>query len=144
MTLDELLNTVRNSAPDDWESIERHPIGQAEPGHVYHAAYRADLRVGLVWGLVAAERFEEEWATGFSDPHAERHFVDFLYSGAVVHRESVVLVDGGRGYLPLTVSPRGRSVTPEGRNLARLIDGLVNGANSRFDEFFDRAALRVE
>ena len=101
MTLDELVAACVASSAADWLVHEDggHPVDPR--GQPARAAYKPDLAIGLAWGLVVTDPFQEPWANSFADSHASTHWLDVLYNDALVDRQLYVAVDGGRMYLPL-------------------------------------------
>ncbi len=122
------------------------------------AAYKPDLAIGIGWGMNVqpaldgdARTFDESWATSFPDPGASWHFIDFLYHGTLVERQSYVTVDA-RCNLPL---PR-REVDGEGadaevtglvitswqRDFFRVLNALETSVD--YDDYLRRAGFQVE
>jgi hypothetical protein len=124
MTLDEYLEVVAHSGPNDWNTITAWGANsgpsyrdQFSPGeydgqyqlqhheHSMRAAYKPNLGITIAWGLDRTSHrpneFSEPWHQDFPDSGASAHFVDFFYNGDLVHREVYVDVDGGRANLPL-------------------------------------------
>ncbi|MGA3217183.1 MAG: hypothetical protein ABSD97_16005 [Acidimicrobiales bacterium] len=117
MNLDELLDTVATSGPEDWELIEcpnqaDGPSYLYDPrsgeAHVYRAVFKADVSLGLAWGLSYGPDGEPE-VLGFLKSFPDKsgggaELLDFLWNGSLVHREVGVKVDGGRATLPWPVA----------------------------------------
>jgi len=117
MTLDDLHRICVGSEPDDWRVIDRGPqlllpeahswinddTGQHEQfeSHLYRAAYKPNLSIGLAWGMPYLDRFEAPWANRFPNPSASSHLLDILYNGMLVDRHPRIYVDGSRAGLPL-------------------------------------------
>lgn len=50
---------------------------------------------------VEVENFSEPWTKGFPDPHASSYNVNLNISGATMHQELFVSLDGGRYFVPI-------------------------------------------
>ena len=120
-----------------------------EAPHVLHAdshhsvaVYKPDLFLSLAWGLTQEPDWQEPWVKTFSDPHAKSAFVDVFYCGALVWRDVYVVVDDGRGYLPIP-SDRDdiQTVTFDEDRLMRLLNAL--DGPSRYDDLMSIAGFRV-
>jgi len=119
MTLDDLLEAVRNSDRNDWNvelcagfgagpsyrdrllinnAPPQQQIEVASQSHV--AAFRKDVSITMAWGMQRSATFVETWATGFPDPNASSDWFDVFYNGALVYRDYYVVVDGARAFLP--------------------------------------------
>jgi hypothetical protein len=138
VTLDEIINTVLESDPADWESIADWR-GDANPER---AVLRLDLGVALEWGRMVTDPVSELWTERFTDKHAVGVYVDVLYFGAVVFRDYVISVDGGRCILP---HPRLDdsgvwTTTSRQKALARTVHGLAGGSYD-FDDYMARSGI---
>jgi hypothetical protein len=141
VTLDEILNTVLESSPADWEYIADWQ-GDANPER---AVFRLDLGVALEWGRTVTDPVFELWTERFSDKHAVGLYVDVLYYGAVIFRDYVISVDGGRCILP---HPKfddsgGWTATARQEALARTVHGLAGGSYD-FDDYMQRSGIMSE
>jgi hypothetical protein len=141
MTLDEILNTVAGSTPDDWNVISSPSFldqfsvwtggdgwGLEIDSHFLRAAYVHDVSLGIASGLGymrspdgSAEHLHFEWAKNFPDEVVTGSWVDVLWNGMLVYRQLVLVVDGGRAILPV---PRGFFV-PTGPTQAELVGETV-------------------
>ena len=170
MTLQEILNIITASEPDQWNSIAcwgassgpsyRYQIVDFEvyegqknvlrtKDHSIVAAFTPDVSITMAWGLGCNEDFKEVWANKFPDPRASSHYVDIFYNGAMVFRDLYVSVDGGRAKLPLPerkIDDDGKVLSlevPVGEHkLIRLVDSL-GGYISQFDSYFKRAEFSL-
>jgi hypothetical protein len=163
MTLEELLNEITSSEPEDWHTIgcfgsgagpsyrnkltffnvyEGQPNILFSDSHTTVAVYKPNLSITMAWGLECSKEFKEEWATKFPDPSASVDFVDIFYNSALVYRDYYVVVDGGRAYLPMPNYPNDLSVPRRYSAFIKLIDRLV-GRTSDYDRFFNQAGLKI-
>lgn len=119
--------------------------------HGNYAAYARDLSISLAWGLGTENKaLKESWTQVFDDKNAHLYFLDFFYNGALVHRETVVSVDGGRCVLPLpkqVVDERDPTKVVELQTSA-VLDSILRLVNSLFtrydyDEYMSRSGIRV-
>lgn len=86
-----LVQAIQDSYPSDWLYEEELGIWTS----------RSDVRVNLNRVELDRDEFVEGWTEEFPDSSAETLRVDLKYSGSFVKRYAVVLVDGGRHYIPL-------------------------------------------
>ena len=159
MTLDELVMTIAKSEVADW-SIHRSPTFQYRlipvrgeknrlldfdlREHTIMMSYRKDVRIAMAFGLVDDPNFNEDWVHQFPNKRAQTVFVDFLFSGGLVCRDSLVAVDGWRCALPRPAPDQQAPPfqVPEIRfRIARLIHQL-SGPNTRFEAYFQRAGMK--
>ncbi len=138
MTLDEILNAVLGSDPDEWEYIADW-TGDTNPER---AVLRRDLRVSIEWGRTVTDPVSEQWTMRFADKHARGIYVDVLYEGDVVFRDYAISVDGGRCILP---HPRiqengGCTATTRQEALARTVHAL-SGGRYDFEDYMRRAGI---
>ncbi|HVB45176.1 MAG TPA: hypothetical protein VNF47_21070 [Streptosporangiaceae bacterium] len=173
MKYDELRKTILASSPQDWAKVEGgdpfflsapedHHKGDGQHwtetrSHVHMATYRADVDLRIAWGLPVAEGLAFEGML-FPDKSIERRLVDGLWRGALVTRWTVLLVDGGRMYLPEPGREGVQSGEMPGEGyehiawtakaseiaLARLINGLANPWAAEFDHYLEKRAAIIE
>jgi hypothetical protein len=161
MGLDELRRIVAESDRGDWNVISCFGFPSYLPWspdgdfneHLARAAYRPDISIGLAWGIRDNENFRTDWAQSFANDQAESFLADILYNGMLVSREILVVVDGGRTYLPLPRRPGELVVDRWDRDFARLLDqlqlehgvggGIGDPSRSDFDSYFRRAGFTV-
>ena len=164
MTLDQLLKTIIASSKDSWHTITCWGTGSgpsyrsqlemrgspdgssggqnlvAASSHRVVASYKPDLAISMAFGITANTDFKEEWANIFQDPKASTHHADVFFNGALVYRDSYVLVDGGKAKLPM---PKRRMLVPKGYYyFIRLLDNL-GGHASRYESYFNKSDLQV-
>ncbi|MGA2872338.1 MAG: hypothetical protein ABSF27_01940 [Candidatus Dormibacteria bacterium] len=139
MTIDELWETILGSAPADWV---HHELVPNPAQHTSFAAFRPDIGVGLQWGATCVAKFEESWVARFPDRSAYSVWVDSLFQGHMVDRTALVIVDGGRCYLPLPQGMDRTSVIERDYRLARLIQGIVHRNQSLVDSYLETAGVQ--
>ena len=163
---DEITQMVTGSSPDDWEVLGEGPnyldkFAQVTSEgqhyleldwHTYLAVYKPDVSLRLAWGMTVDDRLTfEDWH--FPDRSGYRVLVDAFWQGALVARWTVLLVDGGRSYLP--DADRGYVKTGESITdyetvgwtakaseiaLARLLDRIARSM-SEFDRYLEQAGI---
>lgn len=120
MTKAELIEIIRHSEQDDWETITCWGWGSGPSyldrlgiwtsgetwrldieSHALRAVYKPDLSLGIAYGLIVGDGkpLDFDWAK-FPDEQVTASFVDVLWNGMLVHRDQVLHVDGGRAILP--------------------------------------------
>lgn len=170
MDLRSLLDTVASTPPDGWHRVPdvTPPVammtafGETKYGgderytleaysHHELAVLIADPSISIAWGMKADDDLEFEFR--FADNKKHSVYADVLLTGALVHREPVLVIDGGRAYLPF---PRtiwveksehdpmdgesiGNAVTEWEHAFVRLVD-VLRGAKE-FDKYFERAGF---
>ena len=158
--LEELLRIIVESDRADWNVVSCFGMPSFLPWspdgefseHNARASYRPDVAIGLAWGITVRERFETEW-TERAGWDAESCLADILYSGMLVDRQIVVVVDGGRTYLPLPRDREQLTVSKWDHDFVRLLDelqlasgvggGLGERKRSEFDDYFQRAGFSI-
>jgi hypothetical protein len=158
---DEIRRIISESQRSDWNVVSCFGLPSFLPWspdgefseHFARAAYRPDISIGLAWGIRDNEDYREGWANNFDDERAERFLVDIFYNGMLVDREYVVVVDGGRCYLPHPELGTLR-VRRWDYEFVRLLDelraasgvggGIGDPSPSEFESYFRRAGLSVE
>lgn len=167
MTLDDLLTTCGNSAPDDWNTITCWG-GRSGPSyldqfaasevqgvyrlehreHGQRSAYRPDLSINIGWGLDP----DEEWGRSsrelssdyfdqFPDSNWSMNYCDFFYNGNLVAREAYAVVDGGRAILPFP--DQEGFVAQWEHDWFRVLDA-IGLYISDYDSYFRRAGLSIK
>ncbi len=143
MEIAEILTRVLDSSPDEWIKLAQWPLDVTTDAEAWveRATFRPDASIGLVWGNPLVEDFKEDWANSFPDPSASSFSVFFTWNGTPVDDDFLVVVDGGRCYLP---PPNvGTSEVPRSRyQLAGLLE-RIRGHISDFDSYFERSGLKV-
>ncbi|UXN26132.1 hypothetical protein N8D74_04420 [Curtobacterium flaccumfaciens] len=107
-----------------------------------------DLEVALEWGLSANDGNQAtvdkyDWAeiARFRDPAVAEVWVDVRLQGELVERVRLLLVDGGRAYLPFPEKIDGTWITQKWeRSLASLVTRLQGlwGGHGRWGEHYLR------
>ncbi len=70
--------------------------------HSNYATFANDVSISLAWGLGRENKeLVESWTKVFPPKSSRMYFLDFFYNNALIYRENVVSVDGGRCILPL-------------------------------------------
>jgi hypothetical protein len=158
MRLDELINVAAASAPADWR-VSRSPTflyrivpvrGQQNRAmdlelleHNVMMTFTKDVSIAMAFGLVIDRNYSGSWAAKFPDKRSASVYLDFLYGGAIVYRDTMVWVDGFRCVLPepdVTAQPPFQ--IPEARyKIARLVHQLA-GPNTAYEDYARRAALQ--
>jgi hypothetical protein len=127
--------------------------------HGMRASYEPDLAISIAWGLDLSpslspvdgpRTFNEDWATGFPDPEATAHFLDFFYYGTLVEREVYVNVDA-RCNLPLPrkefdgegsdAKLKALTITPWQQSFFRTLNALETTVD--YDSYLRRAGFEV-
>jgi hypothetical protein len=182
----ELIDTVRESSRDDWNKItcwggmgpSYHDrlhfwtaYGDGAPvhsvggdSHSTVAVFREDIDLTMAWGMDRdwepdgdSPNLSFSWQKNMPDPSVSVIFGDIFYRGSLVHREFMVVVDGGRGTMPL-----GRTRTKAGREpmsgnpddfeevvttwevaFARLVNSFGSRAQE-FDRYLDAMGYVIE
>src|SRR4051794_13628317 len=109
MKLNDLLQTVEQSAPDDWHKMDFPTLygwGEGDKGDEPRTfetllVYKQDLDVSIAMAATVNKPFEEPWVEEFPDSSAESVVVAFRYRGAIVYEWTCVIVDGGRYLMPM-------------------------------------------
>jgi hypothetical protein len=140
MDLRTLINTIIDSAPEDWHIIADQPTyrdhlefyevyeGQSNVLHAaaHHsvAAYIPDVSVTMAWGLKWNQDFKEDWCKQFPDPKAHGCFLDVFFNNALVFRTAYVWVDGITFPLPRRTKDGDLQVTERACKLMKIIDRM--------------------
>lgn len=161
MTLQQVLQTITNSSNTDWNMIscwgadsgpsyrDRFEFYEVRDGsqdvltvesHTNVAAFRDDVAITLAWGLEHRKSYNAPFSDRWPDTHVSSFFVDVFYNGALIDREVLISVDGGRAYLP---APNNLGVVKGiAKEIARLVDSMVR--RSEFDRYFEESEFIVE
>lgn len=141
MYLKELLKFVGTTSPkEDWERIFRYDREEY--------FYIKDTRLRIVHYHtnegVQNENFQENWATKFPDTNAIGLWYDLEYDGSYIKRFIIVMVDGGRAYLPC---PKGepRQISKLQNTIGLIIASNQNQENGRqrYEGYLGRAKITV-
>ncbi len=166
MRLDDLRRLVADSAPGDWHKIGCYGAGadsSDRPGHCSVFVFRADVNLTMAYGAPIDDG--EPWEDAELAPGPKHDvrgvLLDVLWAGALVDRQALYLVDGGRGILPdyedeaidtgqLDAEAVARTAPARAVRAARLMLGLTQGfptfdeearASHRFDFYFHRSGI---
>jgi hypothetical protein len=162
VTPDEIAAICENTTAEDWTYWAYVPFAQpgvipvsraaarrgAAAAHYARAVLRADVSIGLAWGVVdCSEAQRSEPALVFPDP-SRCHWVDLLHRDLVVERYLAIDSEDGRAMLPAPRAERredGAQVLWVSRRkflivrLANEIDPECSG----FDACFERRGIEV-
>lgn len=115
-----------------------------------------DVDIAIEWGMPLHDREDEHhpWAidASFPDPSVRTYIVDVFCRGALVDREYVCSVDGGRAYLPAPSAKRteegpyrpGEKVLWQVSEWELAIARIVDGDRSDFDRYFRQSGITVD
>lgn len=161
MNLHGIRELVASSSPDDWHAIDA-PVfleyswlesgrRQGLDAHGVRATFKPDVHLGVACGLKAddgPELWRPDWTSEFADRTARPCLADVFWCGALIDREMVGIVDGGRAILPVpdpfavNIEVVAHTVTAWQRSLARVVHCLRHHA-AEFDSYFDGAGFVV-
>ena len=166
MQLDDVYRILEDTDPDahwhradtDYATFLNNPVegerGLEFESHFGRAAFKADIALGLAWGLPydGGRTWEEDWAH-FPDRSIRGYWADIFYAGMLIERHLLLSVDGGRCFLPAptpivddsdlsNVKVLGQEVDRIQHNLARIIDGLRGGV-SEYDSYFRQSGIQL-
>ena len=161
-TLQEIRDLVRRSAPGDWHQIGEGPTYRSrfayskgprghwrleEDSHHAVVVYVPDVDLTIAYGLDfdpwGSDAPEFEWPKVFPDKSVHIGLADIFWRGSLVDRVAYVLVDGGRGTLPIGGGKNGLMVTSWQRDVARLLHDVKGAGSGSFEEFFSRVPFEV-
>lgn len=168
MKLNELLNIILESAPEQWNIIScwGYGSGPSYKDHLeFYEAYNGqdnvlnvnshsnicvfkdDIDITMAYGLVSNEDFKAEWANQFTDPSAYSNFIDIFYRGSLVFRETYLVVDGGRCELPIpSYGENGQLiVSKDYYNFIKLFEMIANGSSNdnNFKRYFNETGIEI-
>lgn len=168
MKLTDIMKSIVESMPHDWHWIpcwggnggpsyrgqwdaNNAPHQGAKPDkwwldrreHSSVGVLKMNASITIAAGLEWLSDFREPWANGFPDPKAHGKFADVFYNGSLVYRVSYVVVDGGRGTLPIPRRSGEKLLVP--RNLAAFVDIIeeITGASAASEKHFARAGMTI-
>jgi hypothetical protein len=134
--------TVWNTGKGEFSNIE-------VDSHANIAVLKSDLSISFAWGLSHNDDFIEEWANKFPNKRAMSSYIDFFFNGALVYRDIIVAVDGGRCYIPLPEL----DIDKESNKIKRLIVPkqkyklikMVNAFQSTYDydSYFSTTGIEI-
>jgi hypothetical protein len=151
MDLRKLIDTVIDSAPEDWhliadapsfrDHLEFYEVYDGQP-NVLHAeahgsvgVYIPDVSITIAWGLEWNKDFKEEWCKNFPDPKAHGGFLDIFFNNALVYRAAYVWVDGIFVPLPRRTKDDKLEVTKRACDLMKVIDRMGKSPRQDFNPY---------
>lgn len=135
---EELEKIIARSHPiNDWHSNEQF----TENEHV--AVYRRDPAIVItLYHEPINSDFKEEWLNKlFPDPKASSHRVSIQYSGGELFSKVILLVDGGRVYLPLPKSLVNLETTQFDLAICQILNGQT-GYDTAY--YFKRTNINLD
>ena len=160
-TFQEIRELMRNSAPDDWYTIQEGPTYRSrfaystgpdnqwrleEDSHHTTLVYRPDVDLTIAHGMDVDSPISDPelaWAKAFSDKSVQLQFADILWRGSLIDRVDYARVDGARGIVPMGGGHDGLNVTSYERDVARLLHDVRAGNFGTFGNFFNKVPFRV-
>lgn len=150
MELRKLIDTVIDSAREDWhlipeapsfrDRLEFHEVFNGQP-NVLHAeahhsvgVYIPDVSITIAWGLEWRKDFQEDWCKKFPDPTAHGGFFDIFFNNALVYRALYVGVDGIFFTLPRHQDGK-LEVTKRACELMKVIDRMGKSPRQDFESY---------
>jgi len=119
--VDEELKTIiaRSHPVNDWHANEVF----TEEEHI--AVYRKDPAIKIVrYTKPVVENFKESWLNGlYPDPKADSYKVSIQHNGSELIKRTILLVDGGRVYLPLPKSPADLTTNEFDLAICQILNG---------------------
>jgi hypothetical protein len=113
-------------------------LGIDVDGHHSLAVHVEHPEITLAWGLQLEDRLTFDFP--FADKAVSSLAADVLLAGSLVHRESVLSVDGGRSLLP---HPRAFVVPSDAQMAAQMVGDTVTDWEYRFVELLDALTGRM-
>lgn len=147
-SLADLQRTVMNSHPSDWNSFETE-LGMYDdpddPGSVQRVAvYEDDVELRIEQGSRAVKNFTEDWTEGFPDNRNNTSYSFWLvYGGSPVDHEVIVLVDGGRAWIPVPDRPDSAGDPWTITQYENAYAAALNGDQRAYQERLDIADIEV-
>ena len=117
---EELTKIISRSNPiEDWHRNEQF----AENEHI--AVYRKEPAIKIVlYHNAVVDDFQEPWLKKlYPDPKASSHRVSIQYNGNELFEKIILLVDGGRVYLPLPQSLENLETTEFDLAICQILNG---------------------
>jgi|SRR5690554_3248799 len=155
MTLDNLIQTIRTSTPDDWYGLDpntpfyKHRIVMngntpTTDQHLAFASYKEDLCITMGWDLVENENFIEPYANNNPDRNSKSMWLDVFFNDALVFRMLYISVDGGRFELPIPTLNNGiYEVSNEHADFIFIINGINGVDRADYDNCLRRNHITV-
>ncbi|WP_290705468.1 hypothetical protein [Amphritea sp.] len=135
---EELEKIISRSHPiNDWYSNEEF----SENEHV--AVYRKDPAIVIsLYHDPVNKDFKEQWLNKlFPAPQVSSHRVSIKYSGGELFSKLILLVDGGRVYLPLPKSPLNLETTQFDLAICQILNGQT-GYDTAY--YFKRTSIILD
>jgi hypothetical protein len=163
VTPDELLAICENTTAEDWTYWVYVPFARpgvisvspaaakrgAAAAHRARAVLRADVSIGLAWGVVECREAQRREPTVLLPDPSRCHWVDLLHHGHVVERYLAVAAEGEGAMLPAPTLERREDTEDVTLWVCRRKFAIVRLANeidpecSGFDECFARSGIEV-
>lgn len=168
MKLDELLNRILESEPEQWNRISCWGYGSGPSykdkldfyevyngqenvlhleSHSDLCILKEDIDITMAYGISSNEDFKAEWANKFQDPSANSKILDIFYRGSLVFRETYLVVDGGRCELPIpSYGENQELIVARGYyNFIKLFEKIANGStnDNNFDYYFNQTGIKI-
>lgn len=168
MKLEDLLKTILNSEPEQWNRISCWGFGSGSSykdkfefydvfngqenvlhvnSHSDICVYKEDIDIAMAYGMTSNEDFNAKWANQFDDPSAHSNIIDIFYRGALVFREYYLVVDGGRCELPIPSYGGNEEliISKDYCNFIKLFTKISNGLTNddNFDYYFKKTGINI-
>lgn len=134
LTIDEILEVVADSSPDDWN------VSFDDDAEIAVFKTNSSLRIETrhTDEFVHNDDFYEKWANKFPDPHARSYYYHVYFGATRLRKIIFVSVDGGRALLPLPNYAMDLSVKPIRYKIALIFDRFDS-----CDKYMKRAGLHL-
>ena len=138
MTLDKLLDIVRESQKEDWNTFKRSSKHQ----YAYRASYKHNLSIGMGWGLPLKE-FEADWIKHLEVEGPNHHsFITFFYNGMPVYQRKCLDISNGLCCFPVPKEGKGFfSVDRVEYNFIRRFNELIG--KNHFVDYFEKSGIEI-
>ena len=160
MTLDDLLEIIEKTTPEDWYLTKENPIARWHYGTLKGANFlepichfkllvlKSDIDISIAFGAPITDPFEEPWAKKFLDSHAVLIAIHLRYRGALVYDWPGVYVDGSRYLVPLPEREKlsdGFMIPRWRLKLARVLFALdeCEGVYETVEQVLEKAGVRI-
>jgi hypothetical protein len=134
---EDIEKIVTRSLPvDDWHTNEQFTANE----HI--AVYRKEPAIKIVRYLdPVVENFKEPWLEKlYPDPKANSYNVSIQYNGNELINKIILLVDGGRVFLPLPKSPQTLETTQFDLAICQILNGQT-GYDTAY--YFNRSKMTL-
>jgi len=125
---------IKNNVDEELEKLisRSHPINdwytnQQFTGNEHIAVYRKEPAIKItLYDEAINDNFREAWLNKlYPDPQASSHRVSIQYNGSELFDKTILLVDGGRIYLPLPKSPIDLETTGFDLAICQVLNGKI-------------------